>query len=80
MTQGLAGLYKGYMIHVLLEGVGRGWYMMTYETMKRRLFPQFAEAEILKKYPAREFVCSAALGHSLLRIFARRSILAECVL
>eukprot|EP00802_Teleaulax_amphioxeia_P022453 Tamp_22899.p1 GENE.Tamp_22899~~Tamp_22899.p1 ORF type:complete len:323 (-),score=61.65 Tamp_22899:93-962(-) len=42
-TQGLAGLYKGYMIHVLLEGVGRGWYMMTYETMKRRLFPQFAE-------------------------------------
>jgi hypothetical protein len=51
MTQGLAGLYKGYMIHVLLEGVGRGWYMMTYETMKRRLFPQFAEAQILKSAP-----------------------------
>ena len=55
MTQGLAGLYKGYMIHVLLEGVGRGWYMMTYETMKRRLFPQFAEAQILKS--AREGGC-----------------------
>jgi solute carrier family 25 (mitochondrial carnitine/acylcarnitine transporter), member 20/29 len=37
------GLYKGFVIHVLLEGLGRGWYMLTYETMKRNLYPNFAE-------------------------------------
>ena len=42
-SQGLAGLYKGYTIHLLLEGVGRGWYMLAYETMKRKLYPSFGE-------------------------------------
>ena len=42
-SQGVAGLYKGYTIHLLLEGVGRGWYMLAYETMKRKLYPGFGE-------------------------------------
>lgn len=42
-SQGLAGLYKGYLIHLLLEGVGRGWYMLAYESMKRKLYPGFSD-------------------------------------
>ena len=41
-AQGVRGLYKGYLVHVALEGFGRGWYMMTYETMKRCMCPDFA--------------------------------------
>ncbi|EKX34705.1 hypothetical protein GUITHDRAFT_147022 [Guillardia theta CCMP2712] len=36
-TSGLRGLYRGYCIHSILETFGRGWYMVTYETVKRRL-------------------------------------------
>lgn len=42
-TQGIGGLYKGYGIHLILECFGRGWYMTTYEAMKRALYPNFAE-------------------------------------
>jgi len=42
-TQGIAGLYKGYAIHLILECFGRGWYMTAYEATKRYLYPNFAE-------------------------------------
>jgi len=42
---GIRGLYRGFGLHALLEGYGRGWYMLAYETSKRALNADYASGK-----------------------------------